>query len=228
MPAPAVHPAARPSRAASLPVELSAGERMSLEQLGTAGVVDTHERAMFLAQVSHESGDFRRLRENLHYSAQRLHAVFPRRIGTLEHAQELVRLGPDAIAEAVYGGRVDLGNVHPGDGALYIGRGYIQITGRANYEAAGTALGIDLVGHPELAEVPDIAARIAVWFWQRNSHIGQRARASDVAGVTRIVNGGTQGLADRNRRFRRYLNRLQQRDRLGHAAPAATGTILPR
>jgi len=176
---------------------------------------------MFLAQMSHESQDFRRLRENLHYSAERLRQVFPNRFPTDQDADTVVASGTDAIAERIYGGRRELGNTQQGDGARYIGRGYVHLTGRANYEAAGRALGLDLVNHPELAEEPAHAARIAVWFWTTHPVSGA-ARRGDVAGVTRIINGGTNGLADRRHRFERYRGLLQAHD---HSAPDTQQTV---
>jgi putative chitinase len=199
------------------PRTLSVAERRLLAALDEAGIHDAHERAMFLAQMSHESQDFRRLRENLHYSAARLRQVFPNRFRTDAEAEAAVAAGPDAIAERIYGGRRELGNTQPGDGARYIGRGYVHLTGRANYEAAGRALGLDLVNHPELAEEPAHAARIAVWFWSTHPVSGP-ARRGDVPGVTRIINGGLNGQADRQHRYDRYQEMLRLHDR-----PAATG-----
>lgn len=95
-----------------------------------------------------------------------------------------------------YEGRTDLGNTHPGDGRRYKGRGYIQITGRANYISVGTKLGYDLVGHPELAETPEIAVLVALEYWKsRNLNI--KADRDDIEGITRGVNGGLNGYAER-------------------------------
>lgn len=95
-----------------------------------------------------------------------------------------------------YEGRKDLGNVKPGDGVRYKGRGFIQITGRANYTAAAKDLGIDLVNHPELAEKPDVAAKVSLWYWKTRV----RPKISNFANtkaVTKKVNGGVNGLQDR-------------------------------
>lgn len=97
-----------------------------------------------------------------------------------------------------YEGRADLGNTQPGDGARYKGRGFIQITGRANYTAAGKALGIDLVNHPELAERPDIATKVSIWYW--NTRVKPRvANFGNTKAVTKKVNGGVNGLQDRTK-----------------------------
>lgn len=97
---------------------------------------------------------------------------------------------------AAYEGRKDLGNVVAGDGQRFRGRGLIQITGRANYAACGAALGLDLLARPELLEQPANACRSAGWFWSVKGLNGL-ADAGDQVRVTRRVNGGTNGLADR-------------------------------
>ncbi len=211
------HTAARP---------LSNDERLVLAALDRAGIGNPNERAMFLAQVSHESQDLRRVRENLHYSAASLLTVFPTHFRDLEDAQAVVAAGTDAIAERIYGNRAALGNTQAGDGARYIGRGFIQLTGRTNYTAAGDALGLDLVNHPELAEDRANAARIAVWFWTTHQRIGPAARAGNVREVTRIVNGGQVGLADRVRRYRRYRTVLPAQEPSEVAAPVAPAVPL--
>ena len=137
-----------------------------------AGYTDKTERAMFLAQMAHESGNFR-------------------------YDEEI------ASGEA-YEGREDLGNTEPGDGVKYKGRGYIQLTGRANYEHYGNKLGVDLVGDPDLAKKPDIAAKVAVAYW--NERVDRNAaRAGDVRKVTYNINGGYNGLEDRANKFRNYM-----------------------
>lgn len=101
---------------------------------------------------------------------------------------------------ARYDGRADLGNVKPGDGARYHGRGIFQLTGRANYRRIGRLLGLDLEGRPELASDPVVSLRIACLYWQ-DRKIGPMADDDDLLRVTRAINGGTNGLDDR----RRYL-----------------------
>lgn len=95
-----------------------------------------------------------------------------------------------------YEGRADLGNTQRGDGVRFKGRGLLQVTGRANYAACGKALGLDLLDKPELLEQTVNACRSAGWFWQSNG-LNALADAGDQVKVTRRVNGGTNGLAER-------------------------------
>lgn len=104
---------------------------------------------------------------------------------------------------AEYEGRTDLGNINPGDGVRYKGRGYIQITGRYNYRTYGGYIGQDLENNPTLAEQPAIAAEVAIQYWNRVV----RPRVSnfeDTTAVTKLINGGTNGLSDRESKFSQY------------------------
>lgn len=106
---------------------------------------------------------------------------------------------------AAYEGRADLGNTQPGDGTLFRGRGLIQITGRANYAKCGDALGLDLIADPKLLEEPGNAARSAGWFWSLRN-LNAKADVGDFRGITRAINGGYNGMADRIA----YFERAQQ------------------
>ncbi|MGK5011304.1 glycoside hydrolase family 19 protein [Janthinobacterium sp. MDB2-8] len=97
---------------------------------------------------------------------------------------------------AAHEGRKDLGNVQPGDGVRFRGRGLIQVTGRSNYAACGKALGLDLLAQPALLEQTVTACRSAGWFWQSRG-LNAMADAGDQVAVTRRINGGTNGLAER-------------------------------
>lgn len=99
-------------------------------------------------------------------------------------------------AQARYEGRADLGNTQPGDGKRYKGRGPIQITGRANYRGYGKRLGLDLEGNPNLAADPAIGLRIALEYWNVN-RLNALADRDDLAGITKRINGGTNGIDDR-------------------------------
>jgi putative chitinase len=133
-----------------------------------------------------------------------------------------------------YDDRADLGNVNPGDGARYHGRGIFQLTGRANYRSVGRSLGVDLEGNPERAADPALSVRIACDYWKARG-ISAKADADDLEGVTRKINGGLNGLADR----KTYLERarpllktatptapLPQPKPVPPAAPAPSGGFL--
>jgi putative chitinase len=97
-----------------------------------------------------------------------------------------------------YEGRSDLGNVYPGDGVRFKGRGLIQVTGRTNYKRCGRALGVDLINHPKRLAEPDLACRSAGWFWDTHE-LNRDANRDDVDTITRIINGGYNGFEDRVR-----------------------------
>ena len=148
----------------------------------------------FLGQVLHESAMLERIVESLTYSTpERLCAVWPKRFPTTAHAAPYVR-NPAALAEKVYGGR--MGNMSPGDGFKYRGRGCIMVTGRYGYRTTGQALGLDLEAKPELLEDRSIALRAAVAWWEGNIPDAVLGDA-DIVAETRLVNGGTVGLAHR-------------------------------
>ena len=149
--------------------------------------------AAFIGQCHHESGGFNTLHENLNYSAAGLCKTWPSRFPTLEDAQPYNR-NPDMIANKVYSGR--MGNTEDGDGALYIGRGCIQLTGKTSYTLAGDALGVDFMHSPDLVAVPKYAALTAGWFWNKRG-LNKEADAKDYTGMTKKINGGIIGLDDR-------------------------------
>ena len=164
----------------------------------------------FLAQLLHESGSFRSVRENLNYSAKGLMKTWPNRFRTTnaqgmhvpnETALRLHR-NPEAIANNVYANRMMNGDEASGDGWRFIGRGLIQITGRENYTACSRALFGDdrLLTQPEILEQPRYAVESACWFWQRKN-INQHADRDDINMVTRVINGGVNGLKDRKQYF---------------------------
>ena len=143
------------------------------------GIVGTPRAAAFIAQVGHESGQLRFVREIWGPTAQ----------------------------QAGYEGRTDLGNTVKGDGSKYRGRGLIQITGRANYAACGEALGLDLLSKPELLEQPQYAAMSAAWFWSTRG-LNTLADQSGFVKITRRINGGLNGLADRQALYEKALKVL--------------------
>lgn len=119
-----------------------------------------------------------------HFMAQLIHES-----GSFRYMEEI------ASGQA-YEGRANLGNTQPGDGKRYKGRGPIQITGRSNYRRYGARIGIDLERHPEIAAYPCVGLHLALEYWKANG-INTFADADNVLAVTRTINGGTNGLADR-------------------------------
>jgi putative chitinase len=112
------------------------------------------------------------------------------------HESGQLRYVRELASGAAYEGRKDLGNTEPGDGVRFKGRGLIQITGRTNYEKCGDALGFDLIANPELLEIPALACRSAAWWWKAHG-LNELADAGDQRAVSKRVNGGYNGLADR-------------------------------
>lgn len=108
---------------------------------------------------------------------------------------------------SAYEGRSDLGNVTPGDGERYKGRGAIQVTGRHNYQSVSDYLGIDFVAHPELMATPENAFETAAWYWQ-SRNLNAVSDTGSIESVSRIVNGGTHGLPQRIDSFQRALSVL--------------------
>ncbi|MFC3651048.1 peptidoglycan-binding protein [Dyella humi] len=164
------------------------------------GIEDADELANFMGQMQIESASFKSMNENLHYSGDGLIKHFSNRNGItdLDKANEIASKGPEAVADAIYGGswgREHLGNTEPGDGWKYHGRGYVQLTGREEYTKVGKALGIDLVNYPELASAHENAAQIAIYYWK--SKVVANGHQRDVTGATHDINGGEKGLAER-------------------------------
>ena len=131
-------------------------------------IVGLKRVAAFIAQIGHESGQ-------------------------LKYVKEI--WGPTPT-QAKYEGRKDLGNTVAGDGSKYRGRGLIQITGRANYMACSEGLGLDLIKQPELLEKPQHACMSAAWFWASRG-LNTLADAGQFDTITRRINGGQNGAADR-------------------------------
>ncbi|WP_122524649.1 glycoside hydrolase family 19 protein [Pseudomonas viridiflava] len=151
--------------------------------MGRYGVVTKVRIAAFIAQIGHESGQLRYVRE-------------------LGGDKYLSKYDTGKLAER-------LGNTPEadGDGQRYCGRGLIQVTGRANYAECGEALGLDLISHPELLEQPQHAAMSAAWYWSSRG-LNSLADKADFLAITKRINGGTNGLADRQALYDRALKVL--------------------
>jgi len=162
--------------------------------------------AHFLSQVAHESGNFRVLYENLNYSASGLLKVFPRYFNATTSVQFARK--PQLIANRVYANRIGNGNEASGDGWNYRGRGYLQVTGRANYKAFSEYIGEDCEKHPDLVATK-YPLDSAIWFFDRNKLWTLCDKGEEnVPIVSRRVNGGTNGLQDRLNKFRSFMKYL--------------------
>ncbi|MDJ0473794.1 glycoside hydrolase family 19 protein [Pantoea eucalypti] len=161
-------------------------------------------QAHFLAQTGHESAGFLKVEEGLNYSENALTAMFGKRI-TAEQARAYGRnamhvANQKMIASIIYANRNGNGDVASGDGYRYRGRGLIQITGKANYSALVKQLGADVVANPDLLLGYRFAAMSAAAWW-KNHGLNDLADSDDVTSITRIINGGTNGLDDRKSRL---------------------------
>jgi putative chitinase len=166
--------------------------------------------AHFLAQALHETGGFEVLRENMNYSAARLVEVFGvnrhSAAITMPEALQLAR-NPEAIAERVYGlgnprKAVELGNTQPGDGFRYRGNGVLQTTGRGNHARLGAASGLDFEGNPDLVIASEHALKPALREWHEGA-LNSAADRNDIRTITRTINGGFNGLGERQAWFDR-------------------------
>lgn len=143
------------------------------------------ELAQLMAQMKHESWDFERLKEKPQPG-----------VPDYYNKKYDIRYSPKTAKI--------LGNKAPGDGQKYHGRGFVQLTGRDNYRMAGQALGIDLLNHPELASKPDVASKIAVWYWNTRVKPGIQNFA-DTRAVTQKINPAAKGLENRHENFKDYM-----------------------
>lgn len=181
-------------------------------RLTTAEIESNHEVALFLAHAGHESASFHQLEESLNYSTESLHKLFgAHRIARLDiealgrkKNQQANQVG---LGNVLYGGewgKANLGNVYPGDGYNFRGRGIFQLTGRFNYAQCADQTGLDIVNAPDLLSSDPVAAVVsALWYWQTF------VTGNDVRSTTKQVNGGYHGLPDRIQRYKRALSVLE-------------------
>jgi putative chitinase len=164
--------------------------------------------AHFLSQCGHESGGFKAVSENLNYSADGLKKIFPKYFpGNLN---ESYARQPEKIANRVYSSRMGNGNEVSGEGFKFRGRGYIQLTGKSNYEAFDKTVGDDILANPDLVSTKYPLAS-AAFFFNNNGLWSVCDRGADdatVTAVTKRVNGGTIGLPDRLKHFKEYYSLL--------------------
>jgi predicted chitinase/gamma-glutamylcyclotransferase (GGCT)/AIG2-like uncharacterized protein YtfP len=169
-------------------VSMNTGPEHTLQRAALRAGIKGPELAQFMAQTRHESADFTRMKE----------------IGGAKYFAK--RYDPQTAP----GTAKILGNTHAGDGVKYHGRGFIQITGRDNYRMAGQALGLPLEQKPELAANPEVAAKIAVWYW--NTRVRPNVQNfNDTAAVTKYINPALRGLQDRLHNFKEYKIAMNMR-----------------
>ncbi len=170
------------------------------------GISTVEEHAAFVAQTAHESGQFNTMEENLNYSAKGLAATWPSRYADKADADHdgdkrepnalarRIERKPQEIANHTYADRMGNGGPETNEGWTYRGRGWIMLTGKANYAEFSEDVGVDAVNDPDYVATPEGAALSAGWYWQKN-HCG--AAATDCRRLTKIINGGDVGLAER-------------------------------
>lgn len=174
--------------------------------------LDSVERvAAFMAQTAHESSDWRVIEENLNYSKLRLKQIFPKYFPT-EAALNAAAGKPEVIANIVYndanrGARSKLGNTQPGDGWRFRGGGLIQLTGRSNYTAFGRSIGKTAEEAAAYVRTKEGALESALWFWKTNG-LNTLADKKNLEAMTKRINGGTNGMADRRTRYNNALKIL--------------------
>ena len=187
------------------------------------GIQSERQVAAWIAQTAHESGGYTMLVENLNYRAATMAVCWPARFavknpdgtwakddkgGKVPNKFALaLEKKPEALANVVYASRMGNGPTESGDGWAFRGRGLKQLTGRDNVTRCGLALGVDLAANPDLLLQPEYAALSAAWFWSVNE-CGPLADANDFVGLTKKINGGTIGLADRQARYEAVLASL--------------------
>jgi putative chitinase len=173
------------------------------------GITTPLRLAHFLSQCGHESGGFRATQENLNYSAKGLCGIFRKYFPSVTVAMQYERK-PEKIANKVYANRMGNGNEASGEGWKYRGRGYIQLTGKENYKAFDATVPEDITSNPDLVATK-YALASAAFFFKKNGLWAICDRGADmgtVTSVTKRVNGGTIGLADRQKHFNEFYHLL--------------------
>jgi len=199
---------------------ISLQEKLGLKTDGSFGPV-TMRKAMefykltpiraahFFGQTAHETGGFKAFSENLNYSADGLNKIFPKYFKNAGRDAKAFARNPERIANIVYASRMGNGNEASGDGWKFRGRGALQLTGKDNYKAFS-----DYLKNPEIMVNPDLVATTfsfesAMFFFDKNklwSICDQGINDNAILALTRRINGGTHGLADRNEKTKQYFN----------------------
>ena len=179
-------------------------------ELPNYGITTPQRIAGFISQCAHESRDFTALEENLNYSEAALSSVFGRYFGPGKRNAADYARQPEKIANYVYMDEFrssKLGNIAPGDGWRFRGRGLKQLTGRSNYERFAKDYGMTAEQAAEWLETKGGALASALWFWKANN-LNEVADTGNVAALTKKINGGDIGLADRESRYQRAMQAL--------------------
>jgi len=190
-------------------------EQLVIREMLKQGFTDPRAIAEMLALTNYETGGYNKTVENLKYSdPSRLMRTF-KEVTSLAQAQQLVQMGEVAIGNVVYGGGKgkSLGNTEQGDGYKYRGRGFVQLTGKSNYAKTGQALGIDLVGKPELlSEDPNVMAAVAVDFYKNSKLLQSITQDGNFGRAARGLNGGNAlpGMPERHKLYLSYLDQLSK------------------
>ena len=173
------------------------------------GIINNLRLAHFLAQCAHESGNFKAVSENLNYSAKGLIGTFGKYFNATTAAQ--YERKPEMIASRVYGNRMGNGDEASKEGFKFRGRGYIQLTGKTNYISFTKFIGEDCVANPDLVATKYPLASAAFFFNSNNlwSTCDKGSGTETITAVTKRVNGGTNGLADRIKHFNEFYNLLK-------------------
>jgi putative chitinase len=220
--------------AAMIPTNKEVGEWCAAlnEMLPKYGITTDKRIAGFISQCAHESMDFRVLEENLNYKEATLLRVFPRYFGPGKENAADYAGKPEKIANYVYMDKNRskagaLGNVNEGDGWLFRGKGLKQVTGRANHAAFGKTVGMTAEQAAEYLLTTKGALESALWFWG-SRNLNEVADTGDVIRLTKIINGGDIGLADRQARYAKAMAALGGKIDISvpAAAPAASTGVL--
>jgi len=168
--------------------------------LNNSGINTPLRVAHFMAQIEHES-HLKPIQESTNYSADRLLKIFPKYFD--KETADIYERRPIQIANRVYANRMGNGDEVSGDGYKYRGRGFIQLTGKNNYQAFKKESGIDVINNPDLLLEEATAMICAIWFWNRNS-LSNLADNDDIKTITKRINGGLNGLEDRKELLNKY------------------------
>lgn len=169
--------------------------------LARHGITTPLRLAHFFAQIEHES-NLKPISENLNYSAEGLRKIFGKYFPTIEKAKEYARR-PEKIANLVYANRMGNSDENSGDGWKYRGRGFIQITGKNNYQALTKATGVDYLNDPDKLLTEEGSMISALWFWQ-DAKLNGLADNDNIKEITRRINGGYNGLSHREQLLIKY------------------------